>query len=212
MSEKVGQAVSPANRKEFYHRRLPHWHPDEALVFVTWRLFGSLPRRRPRAALEGESQETAGQTFHRVDREIDRAAFGPVWLRKAPIASMIVKTLLAGQNERRFYLLRAFVIMPNHIHLVLLPKVQMAVILRWVKGSTARRANQILGRTGQPFWQDESYDHWIRNESELQRIVRYIHRNPVAAGLVSCEADWPWSTAAMAGETACPTELPYPGV
>jgi putative transposase len=108
---------------------LPHWHPDEALVFVTWRLFGSLPRRCPRAA-EGESQETAGQTFHRIDREIDRAAFGPVWLRKAPIASMIVKTLLAGQNERRFYLLRAFLIMPNHIHLVLLPKVQMAVILR----------------------------------------------------------------------------------
>jgi putative transposase len=100
--------------------------------------------------------------------------------------------------------------MPNHIHVVLLPKVALPAITRWLKGSTARRANQVLARIGQRFWQDESYDHWIRTQSELERIVRYVERNPVSAGLVSCEAEWPWSSAAQAGaaqagETACPT-------
>ena len=87
---------------------------------------------------------------------------------------MVVQTLLAGQTERGFYQLRAYVVMPNHIHLLLLPHVDLAVITRWLKGSTARRANQILSRTGQPFWQDESYDHWVRSESEMERVVRYI--------------------------------------
>ena len=116
---------------------------------------------------------------------------------------MVVQTLLAGQNEREFYRLGAFVVMPNHIHVVLLPKAGLAKIMRWVKGSTARRANRMLGRTGQPFWQNESYDHWIRNGSEMEKIVRYIERNPVAAGLVRSETDWPWSSAAIAGEATC---------
>jgi type I restriction enzyme R subunit/putative DNA methylase len=120
---------------------------------------------------------------------------------------MIVETLETGDGERAFYDLRAYVVMPNHLHLVLLPKVPVPTITRWLKGSTARRANQILKRTGQRFWQDESYDHWIRSDSELQKIVRCVERNPVTAGLVSWESEWPWSSAAKAGETACPTGL-----
>jgi type I restriction enzyme R subunit/putative DNA methylase len=72
--------------------------------------------------------------------------------------------------------------MPNHVHLPILPKVAVPAIMRWLKGSTARRANQMLGRTGQPFWQDESYDHWVRNRSELDRIVGYIERTPCRPG------------------------------
>jgi len=51
------------------------------------------------------------------------------------------------------------VVMPNHVHLLILPQVPVAQLMRWLKGSTAREANRILGRTGQPFWQDESWDH-----------------------------------------------------
>jgi REP element-mobilizing transposase RayT len=148
--------------------------------------------------------ETAAQTFLRLDRQADRAASGPVWLEDTRIAAMVVETLLAGQIERGFYQLRAYVLMPNHVHLLLLPHVDLAVITRWLKGSTARRANQILSRTGQPFWQDESYDHWVRSESEMERVVRYIERNPVAAGLASSISEWPWSSAAKAGETPAP--------
>ena len=52
-----------------------------------------------------------------------------------------------------------------------------------LKGSTARQANLILGRTGEAFWQDESFDHRVRDEVELDRIVRYVEHNPASAGL-----------------------------
>jgi hypothetical protein len=54
-----------------------------------------------------------------------------------------------------------------------------------LKSWTARQANQLLGRSGQPFWQDESYDHWVRNRRQRDRMVRYIEDNPVSAGLVA---------------------------
>jgi REP element-mobilizing transposase RayT len=77
--------------------------------------------------------------------------------------------------------------------------------MRWLKGSTARQANLILGRTGEAFWQDESFDHRVRDEVELHRIVRYVEHNPVNASLVANPGDWPWSSARLAGESACPT-------
>ena len=41
-----------------------------------------------------------------------------------------------------------------------------------------------MARTGQPFWQNESYDHWVRVRDELDKIVGYVEENPVAAGLI----------------------------
>jgi putative transposase len=64
-----------------------------------------------------------------------------------------------------------------------------------LKGFTAREANKLLGRTGEPFWRRESYDRWVRDESEWNRIARYIERNPVKAGLVAQIEDYPWSSA-----------------
>jgi putative DNA methylase len=65
-----------------------------------------------------------------------------------------------------------------------------------LKGFTAREANKILRRTGEPFWQRESYDHWVRDEQEFGRIRAYIENNPVRAGLVARAEDYPWSSAA----------------
>jgi hypothetical protein len=55
--------------------------------------------------------------------------------------------------------------------------------------------NKLQHRVGRTFWQDESYDHWVRDEEELQRIVLYIEQNPVKAGLCRTPADWRWSSA-----------------
>jgi hypothetical protein len=74
-----------------------------------------------------------------------------------------------------------------------------------LKGSTARQANLILGRTGEAFWQDESFDHRVRDEMELERIVRYVEYNPVNAGLVAEPYEWAWSSAGLAGGSTCPT-------
>jgi REP element-mobilizing transposase RayT len=115
----------------------------------------------------------------------------------------VAHALLYGENGRRFYQLRAWVIMPNHVHAVLRPRTSLPVIMRWLKGS-ARQANLILGRTGESFWQDESFDHRVRDDVELDRIVRYVEHNPVSAGLAANPGDWPWSSARLAGESACP--------
>ena len=64
------------------------------------------------------------------------------------------------------------------------------------KGFTARAANKLLDRTGQPFWQAETYDHWIRDEKERAKVIAYIEYNPVRAGLVPEAADFRWSSGA----------------
>jgi type I restriction enzyme R subunit/putative DNA methylase len=64
-----------------------------------------------------------------------------------------------------------------------------------VKGIAAQAGNRLLHRTGERFWQDESFDHWVRSEGEFIRIQKYIENNPVKAGLVAKAENWPWSSA-----------------
>jgi len=155
---------------------------------------------------------SAGRAFVALDGEMDKAAFGPVWLRDVRVARVVVDALLYGESGRRFYRLRAWAVMPNHVHLLLRPLATLPVILRWLKGSTARKANLILGRTGQAFWQDESFDHRVRDEEELDRIARYVEHNPVSAGLSAHPCDWSWSSAALAGGSRIGAEkgVPFP--
>ncbi len=86
--------------------------------------------------------------------------------------------------------------MANHVHVLLTPGTEVRRLMKSLKGVTAREANLVLERTGKPFWQDESFDHWVRNEGEFIEIREYIENNPVAAGLVERPEDWPWSSAA----------------
>ena len=183
-----------------YRRRLPHFHPHAAYVFVTWRLWGSLPARI------AQSRLSQGHAFVASDRALDRLASGPRWLKQPGIANLVARVIEAGERERGFYELAAWSVMPNHVHLLVLPKVEVRVMMRWLKGSTARRANQLLGRTGQPFWQDESFDHWVRNQSEFDRIIRYIEENPVIAGLIDSPELWPWSSAGWQAKPPAPPD------
>ena len=68
----------------------------------------------------------------------------------------------------------------------------LASIMHSIKRYSAREANRLLGRTG-AFWQEESYDHYSRNEAEWLRTINYVLNNPVKAGLVKEWQDWPWS-------------------
>ena len=63
-----------------------------------------------------------------------------------------------------------------------------------LKSYTANEANRILGRSGQ-FWQHESYDHWIRDDAELERVIAYIDGNAVKAGLIARAYEWYWCSA-----------------
>lgn len=199
----------------FYRRNLPHWHPEGKVIFVTWRLYGSLPKgylsgmasggtATPGCAGTGRSAGATsagatkgqdwGKRFRAVDAELDRGAHGPLWLRNPEIAGYVEAAIIRGA-ELRQYDLRAYVVMPNHVHVLLQPHLALARITNGIKGVSARHANSTLGRVGEPFWQDESFDRWLRSESELHRIRSYIERNPVTAGLVKKPEEWPWSSA-----------------
>ena len=105
-----------------------------------------------------------------MDWILDRAQNGPSYLRKQDIAELVVAALHDGERKFRRYSLHAFVVMPNHVHLLVTPSV---VATRWLgplKGFTGHAANQLLGIKGQPFWQDESYDHLVRDDREFERV------------------------------------------
>jgi hypothetical protein len=70
--------------------------------------------------------------------------------------------------------------------------------MKSLKGITARRANAMLSLTGAPFWQQESYDHLVRDEPEFEKIRKYVEENPVRAGLVRTSGEYRWSSAAEA--------------
>lgn len=176
-----------------YQRHLPHIQPEGAWLFLTWHLHGSLPAGRfppPR------NEFSAGQAFVWMDRFLDGAREGAQWLRNEEIARLVGNSIRYGAVMLRYYELGAYVVMPNHVHLLARPLVAAPVAMKGLKGVTARRANQILGRTGQPFWQHESYDHWVRDAGEWERIRQYIEANPVKAGLCASPAQWRWSSAA----------------
>jgi REP element-mobilizing transposase RayT len=177
----------------FYRRHLPHWQKADSALFITWRLQGSLPRRTLAASLQ---ESNAGKRFLFLDRELDRASYGPTWLKDECLAKIVVDSLYHGTRQLQLYRLSAYVVMSNHVHMLIWPKTDMSRITKSIKGFTAREANRILERTGKSFWQDESFDHAVRNEDEFCRIVKYIEHNPVKAGLVDRPEKWLWSSAA----------------
>ena len=153
--------------------------------------------------------QAEGQRFLLLDHHLDKALSGPTWLNQPEIAECVIETLLVASEAWKLCDLFAWVIMSNHVHALLMPQKPLADVTRAIKKTSARRANLILGRTGLPFWQDESFDHWVRNDREFDKLKRYIEENPVKAGLVEAPTEWPWSSASLSlphGRSGtCPT-------
>jgi REP element-mobilizing transposase RayT len=141
---------------------------------------------------------------------------GPLYLRQPTIADMVVEALHYNTEILRHYDLHAFVVMPNHVHLLLSAAVPLPQLTKSLKSITAKRANLMLALTGSPFWQEESYDHEVRDEREFERIRTYIEENPVRAGLVRQANEYTWSSAARAtrgspaDQGVRPTMVPTP--
>ena len=131
----------------FYRRNLPHWHPEGKAIFITWRLFGSLPKGvvsgRSRWARKqsdtatpgcvpedtaksgcvteegtGGSTTAAGREFRRMDAELDKGVTGPLWLRDPVLAGYVEQAIFHGE-ELKQYNLDTYVVMPNHVHVLL---------------------------------------------------------------------------------------------
>ena len=95
------------------------------------------------------------------------------------------------------YDLHAWVVMPNHAHVVVWPHPghTLSDILHSWKSYTSKEANKLLHREGGTFWQGESFNHWIRDDDERVRLVAYTENNPVKARLCKAPEDWKWSSA-----------------
>src|SRR5258705_9693691 len=91
--------------------------------------------------------------------------------------------------------MRAWVIMPNHVHAVVdIWNVPLAKLVNQWKGKSSREANKLLGRTG-PFWQADYFDTVLRDSDHVRRATRYTEENPVKAFLVKAAREWTWSSA-----------------
>jgi REP element-mobilizing transposase RayT len=174
----------------FHTRRLPHYHDVGRAIFLTWRLHNSLPagRRFP-------SGTTSGQAFLAMDRILDNARTGPLHLRQPEIAAMVVEAIQFQERTLRHYELHTYVVMANHVHLLITPRIEVSKLMQSLKRFTAREGNRMLRSTGKPFWQEESYDRLVRGEVEFRRVVNYIEMNPVKAGLAATPQEFPWSSA-----------------
>ena len=190
---------------------LPHLKREGGTYFVTFRLAGTLPAavlmkfkaereailEQALAAKRPLSWAEQEELFHcystRVDHYLD-AGHGTAWLQQPELAAL-VSAALVFHNGIRFQL-DDWCVMPNHVHVVVRPLAgwTLSQIIKGWKGFTGREANQRLQRTGQPFWQRESFDHLIRDEEDLHRCNHYTVMNPANAGLCRQPQDWPWSS------------------
>src|SRR6202521_3074658 len=121
-------------------------------------------------------------------------------------ADCVMETLIESEQQWKLCRFSAWVVMPNHVHALLCPSEKLSKVLLVIKSASARRANRLLERTGQRFWQDESFDHWMRDGYERNQIIRYIEWNPVKAALAAAPENWPWSSASR----SCPPAQYFP--
>jgi putative transposase len=206
--------------KTFHWRHLPHYYPEDTIFFVTFRLAGSMPAEIIAQLKDVNDQrkiEPRDRWEHRFtdyDAALDKVNNNICWLMDERIASAMTEAI--KYRDGKEYDLFSYCIMPNHVHMIFgtgkheilgvgqndilsttgevnkLSNKSLSKILQSLKRYSAHEANKILQRTGS-FWQDESYDHVVKDAVELERLIYYILYNPVKAGLVKNWRHWNWT-------------------
>ena len=103
------------------------------------------------------------------------------YLQSNRMAELFCETMFRYRADKKF-LLHAFVVMPNHIHLLLtVPEgLTLERVVQLIKGGFSHKANQLTKSTG-PLWQKSFVDRRVRDIIEFERYREYIHQNPVRA-------------------------------
>lgn len=184
------------------------WRLHDSLPKAVWE---QLQEERRKALADGSRKDCSPAEYQKlkehadweyqqkIEAYLDAGTTGPHFLREAVVAQIVERQI--REFDGRYYRLYAFCIMSNHIHAVLdfsfqveqagenfveAQYVQLAHVMKLLKGSTGFDANRFLGRSGS-FWARESYDRYIRDDAHLKATLRYVLRNPVKANL--CQ-DW----------------------
>jgi type I restriction enzyme R subunit/putative DNA methylase len=161
---------------------------------ITFRLADALPAEKLIEFKQKAPFDVDSERRRRLESYLD-AGHGTCHLRDPRVARLVEAVLRHGDGKQ--YRLLAWVIMPNHVHALLeiLPGHAVSEIIQAWKSVSARSANVFLGRGGR-FWQPDYFDRAVRDERHLAAAIRYIHENPVKAGLVRQPEDWTHSSAA----------------
>lgn len=194
-----------------YHRHLPHWRKEGASYLVTFRLTDSLPaevviemKRQAKAWLqrlaiatadhEGRLPEEIRQEWglfqshqlRKLDQMLDEGR-GECVLREKAQREIVTQALHYFEGRR--LVLHAYVVMPNHVHVLgqPLPSHSLENLCGSWKRHTSRLIQGRLNRRGS-LWQAENFDRIIRDPQHFAQSVRYIAKNPLKAGLSSGEA------------------------
>lgn len=185
------QAATSDNLRQGIHNTdyLPQLKAEGGIYFVTFRLADSLPQ----AALDELKLIPKEARSKVIETQLD-AGHGACLLSNPKIARLLIHTLKTFDGER--YTLHDWVVMPNHVHLVIEPRGDHSLsdILNSLKSYTASEANRALGRQG-PFWEHESYDRLLRGQNEFERCVQYVQQNPVKAKLAATAEEYAYGRA-----------------
>lgn len=193
----LGARASRPQNTVHFRGYLPHWEAGEIPQSITFRLHDSLPHellsrwRKELTNLAPAEEEL--ERRKRIEAALD-AGYGQCHLKQAEIATLVEQALLHFDGTR--YRLHAWVIMPNHVHVLITPLhgYSLSAILHSWKSYTAKEANRILGRQG-AFWMEEYFDRMIRDENHYAKVLEYIRQNPVAAGLCREAEEWRFGSA-----------------
>jgi putative transposase len=115
--------------------------------------------------------------------------------RESGPAELVVHQLL-DCRDRGFYELHAFVLMPDHLHLLLTPSgdTTLEMALQMIKGGSSYKIRSELGFRW-PVWQPGFHDRWLRDEGEYRTRAEYMRQNPMKARLAERAEEYPWSSA-----------------
>jgi type I restriction enzyme R subunit len=203
------QVFDPGQEHAVIERRLPHWVQAGTICFMTWRTWDSIPDSVLKLWLASRDDwlvrhgidsgmpdwkdrlatlddrlvaEFQALIADRWNAHLDEC-HGACVLRRAELAGIVADSLLKFDGDR--YDLTDFVVMPNHIHvLVAFPNepAMLAQCESW-KHFTAVKINRKLGRQRKKFWQSDGFDHLIRSVEQFEHLRRYIADNPRRASL-----------------------------
>jgi len=203
----LGDPFDPNGQLLIHEHCRPHWSQSGAVVFITFRTNDSIPREvvkrweqekhdwfRQRGIASAAHWSVVVPTLLEKDREALKTTFnrtrevfldscqGRCLLKRPELSKIVADSLLYFDGQR--YRMGDFVVMPNHVHLLAAfpsahsMKEQCDSWLHY----TAFRINQAIGEKGQ-FWQEEPFDHLVRNPTQYEYLRVYIADNPRRAGL-----------------------------
>ena len=191
---------NPTVIKKVTRRNLPHWNQSEKMYFTTFRTADSMPQdeievlrqerqqwqqNRPKPYNEKEKAEYRLLFSEKMNAWLDNC-HGECLLSAPECATMLKDAIEHFESKR--YFLDHWVIMPNHVHVLLITcdGYDLSKTLHSWKSFTSNEINKMYSRAG-PFWQSETFDHIVRNNQQLEKYREYIKMNITKAGVLWSE-------------------------